>query len=262
MTTEFGLKELYDVTIRTTYPIEVNGRVLEVGEVVGAFDKVQIANIQEIKNSVTARGGWDNRGFVFWDTTREIRISFVQGIFSKTQLAILSGAKLTQQTVDDGIQIPCREELESDESGIITLSHEAVHSIFVYDLATSDKLTYTIVDATHLQISQPFVSVLVDYLYTYDKNTQIITIGQPLTTGFLTLSGRSRIKDDITGQTHTVILCIPKLKLMSDLSMRLGQNAAPQIGRFDALAIPTGGRKATTEAMHMLFLEDDIDSDI
>jgi hypothetical protein len=45
MTTEFGLKELYDVTIRTTYPIEVNGRVLEVGEVVGAFDKVQIANI-------------------------------------------------------------------------------------------------------------------------------------------------------------------------------------------------------------------------
>jgi hypothetical protein len=66
------------------------------------------------------------------------------------------------------------------------------------------------------------VSVLVDYSYAYDKNTQIITIGQPLTTGFLTLSGRSRIKDDITGQTHTVILCIPKLKLMSDLSMRLG----------------------------------------
>ena len=40
MATEFGLKELYDVSIRATYPIEVSGRRIEPGEIVCAFDKV------------------------------------------------------------------------------------------------------------------------------------------------------------------------------------------------------------------------------
>ena len=52
MTTEFGLKELYEVVIRATYPIEVSGRIIEPGEAIAAFDRIQIANIQEIKNSV------------------------------------------------------------------------------------------------------------------------------------------------------------------------------------------------------------------
>ena len=73
---EFGLKELYEVIIRATYPIEVSGKTLEAGEIIASFDKIQIANIQEIKSSVAARGGWDNRGLVYWDSTREVRISF------------------------------------------------------------------------------------------------------------------------------------------------------------------------------------------
>lgn len=261
MATEFGLKELYDVTIRTTYPIEVSGRRIESGEVIAAFDKIQIANLQEVKNSVAARGGWDNRGLVYWDSTREVRINFTQGIFSKIQFALLSGAKLTEYGENAGIKVSCRESIESDENNVITLKHEAVTPIFVYDLSTGNKLTYTVVDSTHLQIETPFTSVVVDYLYEYDKDSKLITIGKALTTGFLTLSGRSRIKDDETGQTHTVILYIPKLKLMSDLSMRLGQNANPQIGRFDALAVPTGERR-DTEVMRILFLDDDVDSDM
>ena len=258
---EFGLKELYDVTIRATYPIEVNGRTIESGEIVGVFDRIQIANVQEIKKTVAARGGWDNRGLVYWDTTQEVRFNFTQGIFSKTQLALLTGAKLATISEETGVLMTCRESLESDENGLITLSNTAVAPIFLYSASNWSKLTYTVVDGTHLQIESPFVSVIVDYQYSYNENTKIITLGQALTTGFLTLEGRSRIKDDETGQTHTVVLYIPKLKLMSALSMRLGQNAQPQIGRFDAIAVPTGGRR-DTEVMRVLFLNDDIDSDM
>ena len=261
MDTEFGLKELYGVTIRTTYPIEIHGRVVEAGEVIGAFDKIQIANISEIRNNAVARGWWDNRGMVFWDSTREIRISFTQGIFSKEQFALLSGAKLIEEQPGQGIQLTCRETLESDETGNFTLKHLPVNPIFVYNAATGEKIDFTIVEEATLHIDTPFVPVVVDYSYTYDGGSKTVMIGQALTTGFLSLEGRSRIKDDITGQTHTGILYIPRLKLLSDLSMRLGQNAAPQIGRFEALAVPTGERKAT-EVMHVLFLNDDIDSDI
>jgi len=41
---EFGLKELYDVTIKTTSNIEMNGKILETGETLVAFDKIQISN--------------------------------------------------------------------------------------------------------------------------------------------------------------------------------------------------------------------------
>ena len=48
---------------------------------------------------------------------------------------------------------------------------------------------------------------------------------------------------------------------MSELSMKLGQNATPLVGTFDALACPTGPR-GNTVAMKLIFLDDDIDSDI
>lgn len=258
---EFGLKELYEVIIRATYPIEVSGKTLEAGEIIASFDKIQIANIQEIKSSVAARGGWDNRGLVYWDSTREVRISFTQGIFSQSQLVLMTAAKLIQPSAGSILTLTKRESIESDEEGVLTLSKAAISPIFVYKASTGEKLTYTVVDENHLHIQSNFTDCLVDYSYQYTNKYKSLVVGQALTTGYLTLEGKTRVKDDITGQTHTGILYIPKLKLMSDLSMRLGQNATPQVGRLDAVAWPTGDRR-NTEVMHLILLDDDIDSDM
>lgn len=69
---EFSLKDLYDVVIKSTYPMEVNGRNFRPGEVIAKFDKIQFSNFQEIKSSIAARGGFDNRARVYWDSTKEI----------------------------------------------------------------------------------------------------------------------------------------------------------------------------------------------
>ena len=258
---EFGLKELYSVIIRSTYPIEVSGKTLESGEIIASFDKIQIANIQEIKSSVAARGGWDNRGLVYWDSTREVHINFVQGIFSKAQLALMSAAKLIDSPKNSSLLIRTRETLESNEEGIILLSQPAFSPIFIYDATTAEKLRYDIVDETHLHIDYNYKNCIIDYSYQYTNKYKTLVVGQALTSGYLTLEGRTRVKDDITGQTHTGIFYIPKLKLMSDLSMRLGENASPQVGRLDAIALPTGDRR-NTEVMRLILLDDDIDSDM
>ena len=260
MSYEFGLKELYQVVIRTTYPIEVGGKVLQENEAIAEFDRIQIANVQEIKTTAIARGGWDNRGQVYWDSTREVKFSFTQGIFSKSQLTLMTAAHLLKP-FDTSLLITQRETVESNEDGNLTLSKAAVNPIFVYELATGEKLTYNVVDETHLHIEKQFTDCLVDYQYQYTNTSQSLLVGQALTTGYLTLEGKTRVKDDITGQTHTGILYIPKLKLTSDLSMRLGKDATPQLGRFEAAAWPIGDRKHT-EVMHLVFLDDDIDSDI
>ena len=47
---QFGFKELYSVLLKTTYPLEIKGRKFEVGETVAAFDRISIANFEEVKN--------------------------------------------------------------------------------------------------------------------------------------------------------------------------------------------------------------------
>jgi hypothetical protein len=88
-----------------------------------------------------------------------------------------------------------------------------------------------------------------------------MNVGKSLTSGFLSLTGKMRVKDDITGQVKIGIINIPKLKLMSDLSMRLGSHAIPLVGRMDTVAIPVGNR-GQKRAMEIIFLGDDIDSDM
>ncbi|MBQ4122227.1 hypothetical protein IJD44_00660 [bacterium] len=71
-----GVKELYDVVIKSTYPIEMGNRKIEENEVIAAFDNIQIGGLQEIKLRTDARGGFDNRSWVYWETTKEMPLSF------------------------------------------------------------------------------------------------------------------------------------------------------------------------------------------
>ena len=66
---EFGFKELYDVSLKSTYPIEVGDRIIETGEVIVNFDKIQIANFEENKKFFSAG---DNDTSVWWEETKEI----------------------------------------------------------------------------------------------------------------------------------------------------------------------------------------------
>lgn len=261
MTNELGFKELYEVSLKATLPIEVGSERIEVGETIAAFDCVQIANFQEIKNIVSSNGGWDNRAHIYWESTKEIKVSFTQGIFSKVQLALMSNAKLIENNGEQIIPINTREEYESDENGMVTINRDLCEPIFVYDKNTGKKITGWAKIDNSVYLNQAYQNVIIDYWYNYDNGCIIMTIGQALTRGYLSLIGKMRVKDDITGKVKTGIIKIPKLRLMSDLSMRVGSDAIPQVGRLDAVAVPEGGR-GQSKVMEIIFLNDDIDADM
>ena len=89
-----SFKVLENVHLKATYDIEVNGIQFKTGETIAIFDKIQISNFNQIKDYVAARGGLDNRGHVFWETTRAIQFSFSQGVFSNTQFGLLTNSKV------------------------------------------------------------------------------------------------------------------------------------------------------------------------
>ena len=262
MDNEFGLQELYSVQIKSTYPIEVKGKEIAAGEVIAAFDKVQIANFQEIHKEVAAQGGYQNRKLVIWNRTEGVNLIFTRGIFSKTQLALMNNSRLIKLNENQRIRIAQRDELETDSEGKITLTHVPIDSwIFVYNKETGEKLTgLSMVNEKTLQTSLVYKDVIVDYEYGYDNGIDVSFIGEDIFEGYVTLEGRTRIKDDITGETHTAIIYIPKLKITSDFNLTLGQNAQPVVGKFSGTALSVGKEKQL-RALEIYFLEDDIDKD-
>ena len=142
MDNEFGMQELYSVQIKSTYPIEIKGKEIAAGEVIAAFDKIQLSNFQEIHKEIAAQGGYQNRKLVIWNRTEGANLVFTQGIFSKTQLALMQNARLITLNESQVVRIAEREELETDDEGKITLTHKPINSwIFVYNKETGEKLT-------------------------------------------------------------------------------------------------------------------------
>ena len=226
----FGFKELYDVSLKTTYHIELDGRIIEIGETIAVFDKIQLATLIEKSDTRSANGGYDNRPLVWWEETKEISLRFTQGVFSKKLLALMSNSALIKNAENTPVAINIRETLETDEQGIAMTKHPIVAPAFVYNAKTGEKLTDVTIGVQQIITAQPYQDIVVDYWYNYTNQSTTMVVGRPLTNGYLSLSGKTRVKDEITGQVKTGIINIPKLKLMSDLSMRLGENATPIVG--------------------------------
>jgi hypothetical protein len=198
---------------------------------------------------------------VWWEETKEIRISLNQGVFSRDQMALMTNANLL---VNDGrsiIPVHCREVVETGSDGNVRAKHSIQEPIFVYEKETGAKITDFTYANNIVTINQSYKEIIIDYYYNYDNKYSVLSFGRGLTNGYLELEGKTRVKDDITGQVTTGIIKIPKLKLMSNLSMRLGQDVAPVVGRLDAVAVPTGER-GQKKIMELIFLSDDIDSDM
>ena len=255
-----SFKVLENVHLKATYDIEVNGVKFNTGESIAVFDKIQLSNFNEIKEYVAARGGYDNRGHVFWETTKSMRFSFTQGVFSKTQFGLLNNAKVISVSNEEPLLITFDDELESDEIGILRPTKTPVDQIFVYDKESGNKIEVE-PSGIHFKIKEPYKNVIMRYRYNYEDGATVAKIGQQFLQGFLELEGRTRVKDDTSGLITTGIIKIPKLKLMSGLSMRLGTQANPVVGNFNAEGVPTGSRR-NSYVMEMYFLNNDIDSDM
>lgn len=255
----FGTKELYWAAIKATSEIEVNGRVVQPNETIAEFDNIQISVLKEIKDIKIANGGYGNESHVFWDSTVEIDFNFSQGIFSKTHLALLSNSDIYPRE-KELIWIPETENLETNENGRASLKHSPLSKapLFIYDRLTGEKVNEYFLQDKEIILGTPYKNIIVSYYFTHISNSTIIRVGTRLVKDFVRLEGKTRLKDDKTGSNVTGLIVIPKMKMMSDLSVRLGEDASPTVVNFAAIGYPTGerGRKTVCE---MAILDKDID---
>ena len=261
MDNQFNFKDFEKVRIKATYNIEIGDKKIEEGETIALFDKIQIAGIDAAAGYITAHGGYEDRDRVFWETKNDQQINFAQGVFSKEQFALLTNSLLLEKAEGEGIEITYDEILESDENSQIELKYTPIGGIHLYDFGTKEKITSYTIEDNVITLSAPYQKVIIDYIFDYQGEGSLYRLGNKLITGFVSLEGRTRVKDDITGHIVTGIIKIPRLKLMSNLSIRLGANATPMVGRFSGIATPVGSR-GSTYVSEFYILSDDIDSDL
>ena len=260
MSNQFSFKDFENVLIKSTYDIEAGSRVIHEGEVIARFDKIQIAGLHEAKEYITAHGGYGDRDHVYWETTRQLDLTFSQGVFSKEQFGLMMNSRLVNIENEAALELSQYEELETDENQKAILKYEPVRDLYVYSKATGAPINYTI-NEKEITTSNSYEEIIVTYVYNYTKGAKICRIGSRFLNGFVSLEGRTRVKDDETGRVVTGIIKIPKLKLMSDLSIKLGTQASPVVGTFRAQGIPVGSGR-NSYVSEFCFLEDDIDSDL
>lgn len=257
----FGLKEIYSCILKSTYDIEIDGNLIVAGEPIVTFDKIQMASFQEVKKRVDARGGYGNPALVSWESTQEVAIPFTQGVLSRLHFALTGNSNIETQL---NVEAPKEEyNVEVEEDLTIKLREVPSNNLYVYNRKDGKKVDFTqdgnLITFSDAEI-EPYDSVDIYYDFITEKAT-IINIGRRLLNGYLTMQAKTRLKDDRTGKTVTGVIKIPKAKLVSDFSIRLGEDVPPNIGRFQISAFPVGS-KGSQRVMDFIVLENDIDSDI
>jgi len=79
---------------------------------------------------------------------------------------------------------------------------------------------------------------VVDYYYEYRDEALVYAIEKERFNGLFTLEGKFYSKDENEGQNYTNILYMPKVRVVSNINLRLGERADPTVSTFNILGLP------------------------
>lgn len=253
-----GIKELYDITIRNTVPLECNGKKFSPNEPLLVFKTAEIANLNEKKTVAQAKGGYHNNSLINWEVDKEMNFALTHGVLSPISLGLLSNSKIdlpktksvfyneTVSVIEEqnycftdlkykpnccnckfGIQPnPENEPLPMGRRPDLLLKPLPPSKnkyIFVYDTESGKRIEDFEIYQNRLFFKSSYRKVYVDYTFEYEDKIKVIRVGDRLFNGFLSLTGKMSVKDEKSGEVTTALLEIPKIKLSSSLSMRLGK---------------------------------------
>ena len=284
----FGTKELYEVVLKTKAPMQFGSRYLEEGEPVLYFKNINMALLSERSVPIMARGGWSNMPRVIWEDRSEVTFSLTEGVMSSIGMGILFGAKVTGEgSRAESLLVPKREGPVDLINNQMYLEHWPVAAstkksfIFEYERDMVQKKVYGKrifgkKDPYDENIELPCIEVyedkelttladdskqyIIDYYYEYSDEALIYTIQKERFNGLFTLEGKFYSKDENDGLNYTNLIYMPKVRVMSDINLRLGERTDPSTSVFNIIGIPDSqiGNKNGL-ILEITRLSDDID---
>ena len=262
----FGIKELYEVVLRAKNPMKFGNRQVEADEPVLYFENISMSTLREQNSVIMARGGWANMPHVIWEDRSEVEFVLSEGVVSSISMGILLSTQIGVKGKNESFLIPKREgPFYPNEQGRVFLTNWPVDYpvkktfIFDYDRDVVQQKIYgkKILDAVDpfnpeenipclelykdqelKQLADTDRQYLIDYYYEYNKESLIYTIQKERFNGLFTLEGRFYAKDENDGYNYTNLIYMPKVRVVSDINLRLGGRADPTVSVFNIIALP------------------------
>ena len=265
----FGVKELYEVVLKAKVPMTFGSRRLEEGEPVLYFENVNISMLSEKRTPIMARGGWSNMPRVIWEDSSEVQFALSEGVMSSISMAILLSSSMTEVQENESILIQKREgpfELDIENGFYIThmpfLSREKKAFIYEYEKNVAQKKVYGTIlrntsfgpfiqvfeDKEKTQLADPTKKYIIDYYYEYKDEALIYLIQKERFNGLFTLEGKFYSKDENEGLNYTNLIYMPKVRVVSDINLRLGERADPTTSVFNIIGLP----EATDDSKNLI----------
>lgn len=287
----YGMKELYQVVLKAKTPMQFGSRYIEKDEPILYFEHVNISLLSQRNNPIIARGGWANLPQVIWEDRSDVTFSLSEGVLSSVGLGILFSANVTEKQHDEEILVRRREgPFELDSNGCITLKDWPVDlnkkKTFIYKYARDviQKKVYGTRIHGHLDPFDntrqvPYIKIfedkmcqtqadrdceyIIEYYYQYPTEALIYRIQKQRFNGLFTLEGKFYSKDENEGINYTNLIYMPKVRVVSDINLRLGEKADPTMSVFNIIGMPENmGSNKEGLILQMTRLDSDIDSDV
>ena len=293
----FGHKELYEVVLRAKNPMQFGTRYIENDEPVLYFNNVNMSLLNEQNSPIFARGGFGNMPRVIWDERSEVRFTMTEGVMSSVGMSILLSANVTAPEENTPLYVHMKEgPLDFSMDNIVQLKHWPVEYpqkktfIFLYDRDAIQQKVYgkkyiSAIDQDRLNQQEitmndivPRIAIftdknceipaensgkyVIDYYYKYEDEALIYSVQKERFNGLFTLEGKFYSKDENDGINYTNILYMPKVRIVSNINLRLGERADPTVSTFNIIGLPETVGDQKNLIMDITRLNQDIDADI
>ena len=286
----FGVKELYEVVLRAKGPMKFGDRNVEDGEPVLYFENISMSLLTQQASPIMARGGWANLPRVIWEDRSEVTFTLSEGVMSSISMGILLSANVTNATKEKALDISKREGpftlipyMDGDkEVKVLYLMNEPIlypekkTFIFEYARDVAQKKVYGKIVGDKDELSRTRLAIfedkaceinadgnkkyIVDYYYKYNNDALLYTIEKERFNGLFTLEGKFYSKDENDGLNYTNLIYMPKVRVVSDINLRLGERADPTVSVFNIIGLPENtGNNRNGLIMEITRLSEDIE---
>ena len=260
MDQKFGIKDLENVVIKAVTPFSFGERNIEAGEPVLYFDKIQVSQLDQGASLVAARGGKSNQAHVIWERQGDTTFQLTAGVLTEIGFGLLTNARILSSGIDDTILVPTTEILALDLDGKGTLSNlpsgrKPIFCFIYKNNIIQEKIAYTNLTLQTLSfgVSHAGDNVLVEYYFEYGDQATLYIIDKNRFNGVFSLEGKMNMKGDTDGLVNTVLVTIPKMKIVSNINLRLGELAVPLVSIFTIISLPQ--RTSYSESSVIEFIE-------
>ena len=269
-------------------------RYIEADEPVLYFENISMAMLSEQSREIYARGGWLNQPKVIWQDRSEVRFQMSEGVVSQFGLGILLGAKAVIKGKEKPILMHKTEGpfdfAIGEETPRIYLEHWPVDytqkKTFIFEYARDAVQKKIYGKSIHGEHKDPFEpeketpcielykdkslseladtnkKYIVDYYYEYGKEAISYTLQKERFNGLFSLEGKFYSKDENEGINYTNILYMPKVRIVSDINLRLGERADPTVSAFDIIGLPETVGDDKDLIVEIQHLSEDLDPDV